>query len=63
MLMRDHFAELSTYLTHLLRRRYQMRRSIFNEIVKTCEAKTCYSKRKRNAVGLLGFLQSYVTFC
>jgi hypothetical protein len=32
-----------------------MRRSLFNEIVKTCEAKTRYFKRKRNAAGLLGF--------
>ena len=55
LLMRDYFAEVPTYPPHLFRRRYRMRRSLFNKIVRTCETNTRYFKRKRNAVGLLGF--------
>jgi hypothetical protein len=55
MLMRVYFAEVPTYPVRLFRHRYRMRRSLFNEIVKTCKARTRYFKRKRNAAGLLGF--------
>ena len=55
LLMRDYFAEVPTYPAHLFRRRYRMRRSLFNKIVKTCESKTRYFKRKRNAAWLMGF--------
>jgi hypothetical protein len=55
LLMRDYFAEVPTYPPHLFRRRYRMRRSLFNKIVRTCETNTRYFKRKRNAAGLLGF--------
>ena len=53
--MRDYFVEVPTYPPHLFRRRYRMRRSLFNKIVRTCETNTRYFKRKRNAAGLLGF--------
>ncbi|XP_071678539.1 uncharacterized protein [Lolium perenne] len=55
LLTRDYFAEVPTYPPHLFRRRYRMRRSLFNKIVAMCEDNTCYFKRKRNAAGLLGF--------
>jgi hypothetical protein len=55
LLMRDYFAEVPTYSHHLFRRRYRMRRSLFNKIVDACESNTCYFKRKRNAARLIGF--------
>jgi hypothetical protein len=55
LLMRDYFIEVPTYPAHLFRLRYRMWRSLFAEIVKTCEEKTRYFKGMRNAAGLLGF--------
>jgi hypothetical protein len=55
MLMRDYFAEVPTYPPHLFCHRYRMRRSLFNKIFDACESNTCYFKRKRNTVGLIGF--------
>ncbi|KAK1664499.1 hypothetical protein QYE76_052658 [Lolium multiflorum] len=55
LLMRDYFAEVPTYPPHLFRRRYRMRRSLFNKIVDACEINKRYFKRKRNAAGLIGF--------
>ena len=44
LLMRDYFAEVPTYPPHLFRRRYRMRRELFNKIVHTCESNTRYFK-------------------
>jgi hypothetical protein len=38
-LMQDYFAEVPTYPPRLFRRRYRMRRSLFERIVRNCEAK------------------------
>jgi hypothetical protein len=53
LLMRDYFTEVPTYSLHLFRRRYRMRRSLFNKIVDACESNTRYFKRMRNATGLI----------
>jgi hypothetical protein len=39
-LMPDYVAEVPTYPPHIFRRRYRMRRSLFNTIVDTCERNT-----------------------
>jgi hypothetical protein len=54
-LMQDYFVEVPTYPPHLFRRRYQMRRSLFVDIVKACEANCRYFTRRRNAAGTIGF--------
>ena len=54
-LMQDYFAEVPTYPPRLFRRRYRMRKSLFEKIVKDCEANSNYFKRRRNAAGTLGF--------
>jgi hypothetical protein len=55
LLMRDYFAEVTTYPPHLFRRWYRMRQSLFNKIIDMCEDNTRYFKRKRNVAGLMGF--------
>jgi hypothetical protein len=55
LLMRDYFAEVPTYSSHLFRRRYRMRRSLFNKIIAICKDNMRYFKRKRNASRLIGF--------
>jgi hypothetical protein len=55
LLMHDYFFEVTSYLPHLFLRRCRMRRSLFIEIVKICEVKTRYFRRKQNAAGSLGF--------
>ena len=54
-LMEDYFHEVPTYPPRLFRRRYRMRRSLFVEIVKACEAASPYFKRRRSAAGIMGF--------
>ena len=55
MLMQDYFAEVPTYPPRLFRRRYRMRRSLFETIVKDCEANSNYFKQRRNNAGTMGF--------
>ena len=54
-LMQDYFAEVPTYPPRLFRRRYRMRRSLFEKIVKDYEANSNYFKQRRNAAGTMGF--------
>jgi hypothetical protein len=54
-LMQDYFAEVPTYPPRLFRRRYRMRRSLFERIVKDCEANCDYFKQRRNAAQVMGF--------
>jgi hypothetical protein len=54
-LMDDYFAEVPTYPSHLFRRRYRMRRSLFITIVMACEANSNYFKQRRNDAGVMGF--------
>jgi hypothetical protein len=54
-LMQDYFAEVSTYPPRLFRRRYQMRRSLFERIVLNCEANCDYFKQRRNIAHVMGF--------
>lgn len=55
VLMADYFAEVPTYLHHLFRRRFRMRRSLFVTIMKDVEANLNYFKQRRNACQQLGF--------
>jgi hypothetical protein len=54
-LMQDYFAEVPTYPPRLFRRRYRMRRTLFEKIVKDCEANCDYFKQRRNAAQVMGF--------
>nr|XP_051230476.1 uncharacterized protein LOC127348507 [Lolium perenne] len=54
-LMQDYFAEVPTYPPRLFRRRYRMRRSLFERIVKNCEANCDYFKQRRNTAQVMGF--------
>jgi hypothetical protein len=54
-LMQDYFAEVPTYPPRLFRRRYRMRRTLFEKIVKDCEANSNYFKQRRNSAGTMGF--------
>jgi hypothetical protein len=54
-LMQDYFVEVSTYPPRLFRRRYRMHRTLFERIVKDCEANWHYFTRRRNAAGAMGF--------
>ena len=54
-LMEDYFAEVPTYPPRLFRRRFRMRRSLFETIVRDCEANCDYFKQRRNAAQVLGF--------
>ena len=55
LLMRDYFAEISTYPTHIFRRMYRMCRSLFVKIVEAFESDCRYFTCRRNAAGLMGF--------
>ena len=55
MLMQDYFTEVPTYPPRLFRRRYRMRRSLFETIVKDCEANSNYFDQRRNNAGTMGF--------
>ncbi|XP_071681836.1 uncharacterized protein [Lolium perenne] len=54
-LMQDYFAEVPTYPPRLFRRRYRMRMSLFERIVRNCEANCDYFKQRRNAAQVMGF--------
>jgi hypothetical protein len=54
-LMQNYFAEVPTYPPHLFRRRYRMRRSLFEIIVLNCKANCDYFKQGRNAAHVMGF--------
>nr|XP_051196756.1 uncharacterized protein LOC127310093 [Lolium perenne] len=54
-LMQDYFAEVPTYPPRLFRRWYRMCRSLFERIVKDCEANCDYFKQRRNAAQVMGF--------
>ena len=54
-LMQDYFAEVPTYPSRLFRRRYRMRRSLFEKIDKDREANSNYFKQRRISAGTMGF--------
>jgi hypothetical protein len=54
-LMQDYFAEVSTYPPSFFRRRYRMRRSLFETIMKDCKTNSNYFKQHQNAVDTKGF--------
>jgi hypothetical protein len=54
-LMQDYFDEVPTYPPRLFRRRYRMRRSLFERIIRNCEANCDYFKQRRNAAHVMGF--------
>ena len=55
LLMKDYFAEVPTYSSHLFCRRYRMRRPLFVRIVEACKQNCLFFVQRRNAAGLLGF--------
>ena len=55
LLKKDYFGENPIYSSAMFRRRFRMRRSMFEKILDDLVASDSYFSQKKNALGLLGF--------
>ena len=55
LLKKDYFGENPIYLSAMFRRRFRMRRSLFEKILDDLVSSDSYFSQKKDALGLLGF--------